>query len=525
MLKVLVSDRLSPAALQVFRDRTIVVDVKIGLKSNEIKDIISHYDGLAIRSETRVTADLLSSAKKLKVIGRAGIGVDNVDIAAATNHGIVVMNTPFGNAITTAEHTLALMLAIARDIPSANTSTHAGKWEKNRFLGVELHGKTIGIIGCGTIGSIVADRALGLKMKVIVYDPFMSKERASTLGVERVKQEELLARSDFITLHTPLTSATKHIINRTTLAKMKRGVRIINCARGGLIEEDSLLEALDTGQVAGVAIDVFEREPATSNVFFGHEKVVCTPHLGASTTEAQENVAVQVAEQMSDYLMHGVISNAINMPSVSAEDIPRLKPYMKLAEQLGLFAGQLFRTGLTAIKIEFSGAVTRLNTKALEQVALQGVLAPSMASVNMVNAPAVARERNIVVTKSKSETSSNYHTLIQLSVVTEQDTCSVAGTLIHDSKPRLVAVNNIPVEASVGPYMLYIANKDKPGLIGLLGTTLGRAEINIATFHLGRIAPGQEAIALVQVDQPIDDILLEQVRALPYVMQAISMRF
>ncbi|KAF0118924.1 MAG: D-3-phosphoglycerate dehydrogenase [Rhodospirillaceae bacterium] len=525
MPKVLVSDKLSPAALQVFKDRGVTADVKTGLTPEALKDILGAYDGLAIRSATKVTADLLAAATTLKVIGRAGIGVDNVDVPAATSRGIVVMNTPFGNAITTAEHALALMMALARDIPAANASTHAGKWEKNRFMGVELYGKTLGIIGCGTIGSIVADRALGLKMKVIAHDPFLSRERAGALGIEQVERDELFARSDVITLHTPLTAATRHILDASAFARMKKGVRIINCARGGLVVERDLLAAIKSGVVAGAALDVFEQEPATANPLFGHDKVVCTPHLGASTTEAQENVAVQVAEQMADYLIHGAITNALNMPSVSAEDAPRLRPYMKLAEQLGLFAGQLPCTGLTAVRIEFAGAVARLNTRPLAQIVLQGVLSPTLASVNMVNAPVIARERNITVTESQSETCSDYHSLIQLTVITEQGSCCVAGTVIHDSRPRLVAVNAIPVEAEVGPYMLYVANEDKPGFIGRLGTALGEASVNIATFHLGRTAPGREAIALVQVDQPIAGSLLDTVRALPHVVQAVAMRF
>ncbi|KAF0137415.1 MAG: D-3-phosphoglycerate dehydrogenase, partial [Rhodospirillaceae bacterium] len=382
-----------------------------------------------------------------------------------------------------------------------------------------------GIIGCGNIGSIVADRAMGLKMKVVAYDPFLSGDRAGALGVEKVERDELFTRADFITLHTPLTDATRHILDAAAFARMKKGVRIINCARGGLVVEQDLRVALDSSIVVGAALDVFEQEPATDNPLFGHEKVVCTPHLGASTTEAQENVALQIAEQMADYLIHGAVTNALNMPSVLAEDAPRLRPYMKLAEQLGLFAGQLLCTGLKAVRVEFAGAVAHLNTRPLTQIVLQGVLSPTLASVNMVNAPVIARERNIVVTESKSETCSDYHTLIRLIVMTERGTCHVAGTLIHDSRSRLVAVNGIPVEAELGPHMLYVANEDKPGFIGRLGTTLGEAAINIATFHLGRTAPGQEAIALVQVDQPVDSILLDRVRALPHVVQAIAMRF
>ncbi len=525
MPKVLVSDQLSSAAIQVFRDRGIEVEMRTGLDPAVLEKIIGNYDGLAVRSTTKITSNILYAAKKLKIIGRAGIGVDNIDVSTATSCGIVVMNTPFGNAITTAEHTIALMLSLARDIPSANYSTKNSKWEKSKFIGVELYGKTLGIIGCGNIGTVVADRALGLKMKVIAYDPFLSRERAGTIGIEKVEKDFLFARSDFITLHTPLTESTRYSIDAAAFCKMKRGVRIINCARGGLIIERDLLDALQSGTVAGAALDVFEREPATNNPLFGHEKIVCTPHLGASTTEAQENVALQVAEQMSDYLTQGTVTNALNMPSVLAEDAPRLRPYMKLAEQLGLLAGQLLCTGLTAVRVTFAGAVAHLNTKPLTQIVLQGVLSPTMESVNMVNAPVIARDRNIAVTESRRETCSGYHTLMQLTVFTEHGTCGVAGTLIHDNRPRLVAVNDIPVEAELGTHMLYVANEDKPGFIGRLGTALGKASINIATFHLGRTAPGREAIALIQVDQAVNGPLLDTVRALPHVVQAVALRF
>ena len=525
MPKVLVSDPLSPAALQVFRDRGIEVEMRTGLNPVALEAIIAGYDGLAVRSSTVVTNSLLLAAKNLKVIGRAGIGVDNIDVSSATSRGVVVMNTPFGNAITTAEHTIALMLSLARDIPAANLSTKASKWEKSKFMGVELYGKTLGIIGCGNVGAVVADRALGLKMKVIAYDPFLSRERAGALGVERVDRDSLFTRSDFITLHAPLTDTTRYSINSTAFSKMKKGVRIINCARGGLIVERDLLNALQSGIVSGAALDVFEHEPAIDNPLFFHEKIVCTPHLGASTAEAQENVALQVAEQMSDYLTQGTITNALNMPSVLAEDAPRLRPYMKLAKQLGLLAGQLLCTSLTAVRVTFAGAVAHLNTKPLTQIVLQGVLSPTMESVNMVNAPVIARDRNIAVTESKRETCSDYNTLIQLTVFTERGTCGVAGTLIHDNRPRLVAINDIPIEAELGAHMLYVANEDKPGFIGRLGTALGESAINIATFHLGRTAPDREAVALIQVDQAVSGSLLDRVRALPHVVQAVALRF
>ncbi|MCA8934134.1 MAG: phosphoglycerate dehydrogenase, partial [Rhodospirillaceae bacterium] len=363
MAKVLISDDLSPRAAEIFAENGIEVDVRVGLKPDELIAAIGDYDGLAIRSATKVTADVIAAAKQLKVIGRAGIGVDNVDVPAATAKGIVVMNTPFGNSITTAEHAIAMMMALARQIPEADASTQAGKWEKSRFVGVELFGKTLGVIGCGNIGSIVADRARGLKMRVIAYDPYLSAERAVDLGVEKVALEDLYRRADFITLHVPATEQTRNMIDAKAMATMKRGVRLINCARGGLIVEADLKEALASGQVAGAAMDVFGKEPAKENVLFGLPNVVCTPHLGASTTEAQENVALQVAEQMSDYLVHGAVSNALNMASVTADEAPRLAPYLKLAEQLGSFAGQITETGLQAVSVDYEGEAAELNTR------------------------------------------------------------------------------------------------------------------------------------------------------------------
>jgi len=523
--KVLIADRLSPRALEVFRERGIEADVKIGLKADALKEVIGDYDGLAVRSATKVTRPLIGRATNLKVIGRAGIGVDNIDVAAATQRGIVVMNTPFGNSITTAEHAIALMFALAREVSAADQSTQAGKWEKSRFMGVELFGKTLGVIGCGNIGSIVANRALGLKMKVIAYDPYLSPERAIELGVEKVELNELFRRADFITLHTPLTDATRDIIDAKAIAKMKKGVRIINCARGGLIREPDLKAALDSGQVAGAALDVFPVEPATQNILFGHPKVVATPHLGAATSEAQENVALQIAEQMSDFLLTGAVVNALNMPSLTAEEATRLRPYMKLAEQLGSFAGQLTESPMRAVAVEYEGHVAELNVKPLTAVMLKGLLAPQLDSVNMVNAPLLCRERNIRVSETRMTAEGDFHTLMRVTLTTERRTRSVAGTLFRGRQPRIVMIENVPMEAELGANMLFVRNKDKPGFIGNLGRTLGEAGINIATFHLGRTAPGEDAICLVQVDQAVNELLLEQVCTIPDVLQAKLLRF
>jgi D-3-phosphoglycerate dehydrogenase len=525
MAKVLIADELSPAALQVFRNRGVEVDEKVGLKPKELRDIIGSYDGLAVRSATKVTPEVIAVAKKLKVVGRAGIGVDNIDVRAATAAGICVMNTPFGNSITTAEHALAMMMALARHIPQADRSTQAGKWEKSKFVGVELYAKTLGLIGCGNIGSIVADRAQGLKMKVIAYDPFLSPERALDLGVEKVELEELYHRADFISLHTPLTDQTRGMINKDTLARCKEGVRVINCARGGLVVEDDLRAALDSGHVAGAAIDVFSEEPATSNALFDHPHVVTTPHLGASSNEAQLNVALQVAEQMSDFLLHGAVTNALNMPSVSVEEAPRLRPYLKLAEQLGSFAGQVTEDPIKRIIIEYEGHATSLNTKPLTGTILQGVLRASLDNVNMVNASLVAKERDIEVSEVRHEREGDYHTLIRLTVVTEKFTRDIAGTLFAEKRPRLVQIKGINVDAELGPHMLYVTNEDKPGMIGNLGTVLGENRINIATFALGRSAPGQDAIALIEIDGAIPAEVLEKVRRLPNVRQAKALVF
>ena len=527
MPKVLISDALSPAAVQIFKDHGIEVDFQpsLGKDKDKLAEVIGGFDGLAIRSATKVTPKILDRAKNLKVIGRAGIGVDNVDIPAATAKGIIVMNTPFGNSITTAEHAIALMVALARDIPAANASTHAGKWEKNRFLGVEITSKTLGIIGCGNIGSIVADRALGLKMKVIAYDPFLTPDRAVDLGVEKVELDDLFRRADFISLHTPLTDKTREIINARALEMMRPGVRIINCARGGLIVEAALKAALETGHVAGAALDVFEVEPAKDNVLFGMDNVICTPHLGAATSEAQENVALQVAEQMSDYLLTGAVSNAINMPSITAEEAPRLKPFVTLAEQLGSFAGQLTETGLKGIRIEYAGDVGEMNTRALTAAALAGILRPALSDVNMVSAPVVARERGIAVEEVRRGQDGAYETYMRLTVVTERQERSVAGTVFSDGKPRIIQVKGINMEAELGHHMLYITNEDKPGFIGALGTTLGDAGVNIATFHLGRMERGSDAIALIAVDDAVTPEVLARVEQLPHVRQAKPLHF
>ncbi len=524
MPKVLISDKMSPLAAEIFTARGVEVDVKTGMSPQELKACIGDYDGLAVRSATKATAEILAAADNLKVIGRAGIGVDNIDTATATQRGIVVMNTPFGNSITTAEHAISMILSLSRQIPQANASTHAGKWEKSKFMGVELMGKTLGIIGCGNIGSIVADRAQGLKMKVITYDPFLSPERAEILGVEKVEIDDLWKRSDFISFHTPLTDSTRNILNKEALAKTKKGVRIVNCARGGLIVEEDLKEAIESGHVAAAGLDVFQQEPATENIMFGMENVVVTPHLGASTTEAQEKVAIQVAEQMADYLLTGAVTNALNMASVSAEDAPKLKPYMKLCDQLGSFSGQLTETGITSVAIEYEGHAAELNTKPMTAAILQGLLSPVLETVNMVSAPAMAKERDIDVTEVLRERADPYQTLIKLTVTTERKERSVSGTMFAGD-PRIVEINGVAMDAELGEKMLFLCNQDKPGFIGSLGTTLGNGGVNIATFNLGRNEEDGTALALIEVDQEADEELLNKIRSLPHVTQAKALKF
>ncbi len=524
MAKVLISDQLSERALEIFQTRGLEVDFKPGLPADEQIKIIGKYDGLAIRSATKVTAEMLSAASNLKVIGRAGIGVDNVDVSAATSRGVVVMNTPHGNTITTAEHAIAMLFSTARQIPAADASTQAGKWEKSRFMGVELTGKTLGLIGCGNIGSIVAERALGLRMRVLAFDPFLSEDRARDLGVEKGDLEAVLARSDFITLHTPMTDQTRGMINKVSLAKCKPGVRIVNCARGGLVVEEDLAEALKSGQVAGAAFDVFTVEPAKDNPLFGCPNFIATPHLGAATEEAQENVAIQVAEQMSDYLLNGAVSNAINMPSISAEDAPKLKPYMDLAARLGSFAGQLTETGLRKVTLTYRGHVATLNTRPLTAIALEGLLRPQVDSVNMVNAPLMARERGIEVTEVSNQEIENYQATITVSVETDRRQRSASGA-IFGGAPRLVRMHDARMEAELKGFMLFVRNEDKPGFIGRLGSTLGNAGVNIANFHLGRAEGDGSAVALIQLDSVCSPEVLKTLENLPDVLTVKTLKF
>ena len=525
--RVLISDALSPAAVQIFKDRGIDVtfDPNLGKDKDKLAAIIGDFDGLAIRSATKATAKLLESAPNLKVIGRAGIGVDNVDIPAATAKGIIVMNTPFGNSITTAEHAIALMFALAREIPAADVSTQAGKWEKNRFMGVELEAKTLGVIGAGNIGSIVIRKAIGVGMKVIAFDPYLSPERAVSMGVEKVDLDTLLARADFITLHVPMTEQTKNILSREALAKTKKGVRIINCARGGLVDEAALAELLKSKHVAGAAFDVFSVEAAATNPLFGLDNVICTPHLGASTNEAQENVALQVAEQMSDYLLTGGVTNAVNFPSISAEEAPKLKPFVSLGEKLGSFLGQLTEAPVKSIRIQYEGAVGNLNVRPITAAAITGVLRPFLPEINMVNAPMTAKEKGIQVDEVKRSAEGDHESRIYIEVIAEDMPRNAAGTVYQDGKPRIVEIRGIQMDAEFAPHMLYIRNDDKPGFIGRFGSLLGEAGVNIATFNLGREKAGGDAICFVAVDEKVSDDLLGKINAIPQVKRARRLAF
>jgi len=512
--KVLVSDNLSPTAVQIFRDRGIEVDFQpdLGKDKDKLAAVIGEYDGLAIRSATKVTESILRNADKLKVVGRAGIGTDNVDKDAASKKGVIVMNTPFGNMITTAEHAIAMMFAVARQIPEASASTHAGKWEKSKFMGVELTGKTLGVIGAGNIGGIVCDRAHGLKMKVIAYDPFLGEEKAEKMGVEKVEIDDLLARADFITLHVPLTDSTRNILSKENLLKTKKGVRIINCARGGLVDEEALAELLKSGHVAGAAFDVFTVEPAVENPLFGLPNVVCTPHLGAATTEAQENVALQVAEQMSDYLLTGAVTNALNMPSVTAEEAKVMGPWINLAGHLGSFIGQMTDEPIKAINILYDGTVSKMNLEALNCAVVAGIMKKANPDVNLVSAPVIAKERGIKISTTNQDKSGAFDGYIKVTVVTAQRERSIAGTVFSDGKPRFIQIKGINIDAEIGAHMLYTTNEDVPGIIGTLGQTMGANGVNIANFTLGRSTAGGEAIALLYVDDAVPGGVLKQLQ-------------
>jgi D-3-phosphoglycerate dehydrogenase len=518
-MKVLVSDNLSQKGLEILKKAGLEVDVKTGMKPDELAENIGNYHGLVVRSATKVTSKIIDAASSLKVIGRAGSGLDNIDITAATKKGIVVMNTPGGNTITTAEHTLALMFALARQIPQATASIKQGKWEKKKFMGVELFNKTLGVVGIGNIGSQVAKRSQAFAMNVIAYDPFLSEEKAKAIGVEKVSLEVLFSRSDFITIHTPITAETRNMINKETINKMKDGVRIINCARGGIINEKDLYDALVEGKVAGAALDVFEKEPPENNPLLTLDNVISTPHLGAATNEAQENVAIAIAEQIADYLIRGTIRNAVNFPSIPADQVAKLQPYINLAEKLGLFAAQIFEGGVTEITIEYRGEATEIDSAPVKIAAIKGFLTPILEeTVNFVNAPFIAKERGIEIKEMKSADAGDYQSMVAIRVKAKDRESYLAGTLFSRKDPRIVAIDSFKVEIVPEGELLFIYNNDKPGVIGNIGTLLGKNKINIARMQFGREAPGGRAISVVTIDSPATTSIIKQIKSLPNVL-------
>ncbi len=518
-MKVLISDNISSKGIDILKKAGLEVDIKTGMNPDQLKACIGDYHGLIIRSSTKVTSDIIEAATNLKVIARAGSGLDNVDKTAATKKGIVVMNTPGGNTITTAEHTIALIVSLARQIPQATMSTKSGKWEKKKFMGIELFNKTLGVIGIGNIGSQVAKRMQGFAMNVIACDPFLSGESAKTMGVEKVDLKELFRRSDFITIHTPITPETKNMINKETITMMKPGVRIINCARGGIINEKDLYDALREGKVAGAAMDVFEKEPPENNPLLTLDNVICTPHLGASTKEAQENVAVAVAEQVVDYLIHNTIMNAVNFPSIPSDQVARLQPYINLAEKLGGFAAQIFEGGVTEITIEYRGDASEINTAPVTIAAIKGFLTPIVGeTVNFVNAPFIAKERGIEIKETKSSDAGDYQSMIAFRLKAKDKESYFAGTLFSKKDPRIVVIDNFKVEIVPDGELLLMYNNDKPGVIGNIGTLLGKNNINIARMHFGRETPGGKAISVVTIDIPASSTIIDEIKNLPNIL-------
>ena len=518
-MKVLVSDNISSKGVEILKKAGLTVDVKTGMKPEELKACIGDYSGLVIRSATKVTAEIIEAASNLKVIGRAGSGLDNVDKVAASKKGIVVMNTPGGNTVTTAEHTIAMLFSLARLVPQATASMKAGKWEKKKFMGVELFNKTLGIIGLGAIGGQVAKKAQGLEMNVIAYDPFLSEDKAQAMGIKKGSLDEIFAESDFITIHAPMTPETKGLINASTIAKMKNGVRIINCARGGIIHEKDLFEAIKNGKVAGAALDVFEKEPPEDNPLLTLDNLICTPHLGASTEEAQENVALAIAEQIADYLVHGTIRHAVNFPSIPSDQVPRLQPYIDLADKLGSFCCQIFEGGATEITVEYLGDASTINTAPVTIAAIKGYLSPILLeTVNFVNAPFIAKERGIDVKETKSSDAGDFHSKITIRIKAKNKESYVSGTLYSKKDPRVIEIDHFTVEIVPEGELLLIYNNDKPGVIGNIGTLMGKNNINIARMHFGRESAGGMAISVVSLDAKPGADVIEQLKALPNIL-------
>ncbi|MDD5660726.1 MAG: phosphoglycerate dehydrogenase [Candidatus Omnitrophica bacterium] len=521
MIKVLVSDALSEEGLKVFKDcKELTVDVKTDLKPDALKEIIKDYDALVVRSATKVTKDVIALAAKLKVIGRAGVGLDNVDLDAATQKGVIVMNTPGGNTMSTAEHTFSMLLALSRNIAQANSSMKKGEWKRSKFMGVELYNKVLGIVGFGRIGSEVAKRALSFGMKVLAYDPFLSKQVAESIGVEIAELNKVLVESDYITVHTPLTDETRHMISDKEFGIMKEGVRIINCARGGIINELALAKALKEGKVAGAAMDVFESEPLSADSeLLKLDNVITTPHLGASTEEAQVNVAIEVAEIVRDALLGRGIRNAANYPCLEAEVCKILNPYINLGEKMGMFAGQLVEGRFLEATISYSGAITKYNLSPVTMALVKGLLTPILKeTVNFVNGIALFKERGIKLLESKSAQEGEFVNLIQLDIKTDKETKSVFGTLSSNKQPRIVKIDDYYLELYPVGELIFIRNLDKPGLIGSLGTLMGANGINIAAMALGRNQPGDKAISIWSVDNQVTPEIQDKIKKLENIL-------
>lgn len=523
--KVLVSDELSDNGIEILKKSSVIdVDVKVGMKKEELLGVIGQYHGLVIRSATKVTAEVIAAATNLKVVGRAGAGVDNVDIPAASKRGIAVENTPGGNTVTTGEHAVALMCALARNIPQGTAGIKAGKWDR-KLIGVELLGKTLGIVGIGRVGSIVTRRAQGFQMQVIAFDPFISKDKAAELGVELVTLEEVYKRSDFISVHSPLTPETKHMIGAKQFAMMKKGVRIINAARGGIIDEPALADAIKSGHVAGAALDVFEQEPpAADNPLLALPQVICTPHLGASTAEAQENVAVAIAEQLVTFFEQGIIMNAVNVPDVDPEVLKKIKPYLSLAEKMGRFIAQISGKGIKEVEIASSGEIADVDMKPLATSALKGFLAVMGLEVNYVNAPFLAKERGIEVKTTVSKKVHDYAGLLSIRVVTDEGEQTLSGTIFGKNEPRIVNINDIRIDAIPEGNLIMFTNTDRPGVIGAVGTYLGKNKINIGQFNLGRTAPLKEAVSLISVDSEVSRDVIDGFLKIENVLKAWAIK-
>ncbi len=525
-MKVLISDNLAPIGEKILREAGLEVDVNTGLPPEELKAIIPDYDGLVIRSATKVRQDIIEAATKLKVVGRAGIGLDNVDIPAASEKGIVVMNAPDGNATTAAEHAISMMLSLARNIPQATASMKAGKWEKKSFMGREVTGKTLGIVGIGRIGSIVANRAQGLHMKVIAYDPFMPEELVQKLGVERLDLLELARRADFISVHTPLTKDTHHLLSTDFFANMKEDAMFIDCARGGVLDEEAFFAALQEGRIAGGALDVFEKEPTTleGTPLLGLDNFICTPHLGASTSEAQENVASAIAEQMADYLLKGAVRNAVNVPSVSDDVLAKIGPYIKLGEMLGSLHMQIARGGVEEITLEYSGELSEQDTGPVTVAFLKGLFTPILQdAVNFVNAPLIAKERGIKVVEAKTKQASDFTNQVRITVKTNQGENMLAGTVFGKKEPRLVRLNSFRLEALPAGPMLLVYNKNVPGVIGALGVTLGGSGVNISRMTVGREEESNQNVILLNTDTTVSKDLLAAVKELDRIDDAMAL--